>query len=264
MWFTKFILSICCLGTLLNAPISFAENNSSTKIEIVVGMGIRPPFLSLSEQSGAGLDILNVMNTVQQQFLFIHKELPSKRRIQAFNEAWIDIMMWDNASSGWQECPLTASSPLVSSKDVYITFKEENRTQSFFDDLSKQRIVMVNGFHYKFADFETDIETLTNRFNLKLVRTEEAVIKMILAKRAEIGVVSETALNWFLIRYPQHYSNMFISEKYDTAYNRHFLVPENGIIEVDDINQILKLADSKGLLSPIYKKYGLTKPSFGN
>jgi len=78
----------------------------------------------------------------------------------------------------------------------------------------------------------------------------------------EVGVVSETALNWFLIRYPQHRSTILVSEKYDTAYSRNFLLPSNGIINIEDINNILKVADSKGLLAPIYNKYGLKKPPF--
>jgi len=260
MSLAKSILVTLCIIVTLNIPVSFAENNSSTRIEVIVGMGVRPPFLSLSEESGAGLEILAVMNAVQQQFFFAHKEVPSKRRVQAMDEAWIDTIMWDNAAWGWQTLDIESSGPLVKSKDVYITLKKENRSQNFFDEISTKKIAMVNGFHYKFANFETDIKKLKQRFSISLVRTEEAVLKMILAERAEVGVVSETSLNWFLIRYPQHRSTIFVSEKYDTAYSRNFLVPSNGIINVDDINEILKLADSKGLLAPIYNKYGLKKP----
>jgi len=247
---------------MFNIPVSFAENNSSTRIEVIVGMGVRPPFLNLSEKSGAGIEILAVMNAVQQQFFFVHKEVPSKRRVQAIDEAWVDTIMWDNAAWGWQTLDMVSSTPLVNSKDVYIALKQENRGQNFFDDFSTEKIAMVNGFHYKFANFETDIKKLKQRFSLSVVRTEEAVLKMILAERAEVGIVSETALNWFLIRYPQHRSTILVSEKYDTAYSRNFLLPSNGIINIEDINNILKVADSKGLLAPIYNKYGLKKPPF--
>ena len=120
----------------------------------------------------------------------------------------------------------------------------------------------MNGYHYRFADFETDVDKLSARFNLSIVRTEEAAIKMTVTNRVEATIVSDTSLGWFLLRNPEYHSKILTSDKYDTAYSRHFLVKKNSFIKVSELNDILLSADEKGLLAPIYKKYGLTKPSF--
>jgi len=250
------------LASFLNMPCSNASEQSIEQIEVVVGFGVRPPFLDESEQNGAGPDILAVLNIIQEKFNFIYKPIPSQRKIQAIKESWVDIFMWDNLAWGWKDSAMQASNSLVNSKDVYIALAEAHRTQHFFNDLTKRKISFVNGYHYKTADFETDVDKLSTRFNLSMVRTEEAALKMVLAKRVEVSIVSETALNWFLIRYPKYRSKILISETFDTQYSRHFLVSNKSVITVSEINQFLTLADKKGLLAPIYRKYGLEKPNF--
>jgi len=250
------------LVSLLNMPCSEASERSIERINVVIGLSVRPPFLDVSEQRGAGPDILAVLNIVQEQFNFLYKAIPTQRKVQAITESWTDVSMWDNLSWGWKSYPMQASNPLVNSKDVYIALAEDNRTQHFFDDLTKRKFAFVNGYHYKIAGFETNVDKLSTRFDLSIVRTEEAAVKMVLAKRVEVTVVSETALNWFLIRYPKYRSKILISETFDTQYSRHFLTSNKSVIKVSEINQFLTLADKKALLAPIYRKYGLNKPNF--
>jgi len=243
-------------------PCSFASEQAIERIDVVVGLSVRPPFLDVSEQNGAGPDMLAVLNIVQEQFNFLYKAIPSQRKVQAIKESWTDVSMWDNLSWGWKSPPMQASTSLVNSKDVFIALTDENRTQHFFNDLTKRKLAFVNGYHYKIADFETNVDKLSTRFDLSMVRTEEAALKMVLAKRVEVSIVSETALNWFLIRYPKYRSKIFISETFDTQYSRHFITSNNSVIKVSELNQFLTLADKKGLLAPIYRKYGLVKPNF--
>jgi len=247
---------------LLNMPCSFASEQAIERIDVIVGLSVRPPFLDVSEKNGAGPDILTVLNMVQEQFNFIYKPIPSQRKVQAIKEGWVDVSMWDNLSWGWKSSAMQASNSLVNSKDVFIALTDDIRTQHFFDDLTKRKLSFVNGYHYKIADFETNVDKLSTRFDLSMVRTEEAAVKMVLAKRVEVSIVSETALNWFLIRYPKYHSKILISEIFDTQYSRHFLASNKSVIKVSEINQFLTLADKKGLLAPIYRKYGLEKPNF--
>ncbi len=261
----KFLISnllLLFLASLLSMSCSFANEHSIDRIDVIVGLSVRPPFLDTSEKNGAGPDILTVLNIVQEQFNFLYKVIPSNRKIQAIQEHWIDVSMWDNLSWGWKSPLMKASNSLVNSKDVFITLSGENRTQDYFNDLTKRKLAFVSGYHYKIADFETDIEKLVARFDLSMVRTEEAVVKMVLAKRVEVSIISETALNWFLIRYPKYHSKLLVSEAFDTQYSRHFLVPDKSVIKVSEINHFLDIADKKGLLAPIYRKYGLVKPTF--
>ncbi len=259
----KFLTNYLLLFFLFTfSPLPFAQVQYTDKIDIFVGATTRPPFLSVSEKSGAGLEILSVLNTVQSKFHFIPKSIPPQRRIQSMEEGWVQVTMWDNINWGWQKINVEASIPLVQSKDVFIALAIEERTQVFFDDVKSKKLAWVNGFHYKIASFETDPDKLAAKFDLSLVRNEEAAVEMVLAKRVDVSIVSETGLNWFLIRYPEYRAKILVSEMFDTQYSRHFLVSNSSIIKTKELNQYLQIADKKGLLAPIYAKYGLNKPPF--
>lgn len=231
-------------------------------IEVKVGSGPRPPFLNEENMSGAAPEILNAMNRVQNQFKFVLVSVPIKRRIQSLLDGWVDVVMWDNPAWGWHDDHLLKSVALVSSKDIFLALKKEHRDQQFFVDLTNKRLVAVHGYHYKFANFITELSQLSKLFDITLVRSEEITINMLLAKRAEVAVVSTIVLNWFLLRYPEFDDKFLVSERFDTQYERFFLVPKSSPIQPNEINEILAKADKQGLLSVIYQRYGLEKPDF--
>lgn len=256
-------LLLLLLLSLINIPNSYAREQSSERIDIIVGLSVRPPFLEVPHH-GAGPDILVALNKVQDKYNFTYQAIPSKRKVQAINEGWIDISMWDNVLWGWEKGTMQASVPLIDSKDVYIALAEKGRSQDFFDELTQRKLAFVSGYHYKIANFETNIDKLSSRFNLSIVQNEESAIYMVLAKRVEISIVSKTALDWFLIQNPVYQAKIIVSKTFDTQYSRHILATNNSLIEVSEVNHFLALADNKGLLAPIYKKYGLVKPTFSH
>lgn len=245
----------------VHVPPLFGAKPYIEQIDVIVGLSVRPPFLDISNK-GAGPEILEALNKVQQQFNFKYKAIPSNRKVQAIKENWVDIVMWDNLSWGWQGKSMQASLPLVKSKDIYIALHGENRDQGFFNDLPNKKLAFVYGYHYRVTDYEIDVDKLSARFDSSIVRNEEASIKMILTQRVDVAVVSETALNWFLIKYPNYHAKLMTSDIFDNEYSRHFIISKNAMIKISEINHYLSLADKKGLIAPIYQKYGLKKPSF--
>ncbi|MEW6990090.1 substrate-binding periplasmic protein [Colwelliaceae bacterium 6441] len=261
-------LSVVLITLLVFAPLSKGKQQQltsaeSTVITIQVGAGVRPPFLidnNKHQYQGAGPEILQALNQIQQQFYFVMNEIPSKRKTAAVSDGRLDIIMWDNVNWGWRDESFVQSSELVRSKDIYFTFNDNNKSQDYFDNFNNKKLAMVIGYHYKVANFIVDIQTLKKNFNVTMVRNEEASIRMAIAGRVDIAIVSETALNWYLLRFPQYTSKILIADKYDTQYSRHFVLPEDAAIKPFEINNLLMLADKKGLLAPIYRKYGLVKP----
>lgn len=239
---------------------SFA--NSYNRIQINVGAGVRPPFLLEDNTQGVGPDIIHALNLIQEQFIFQLVPVPIKRRTQSLYEGWVDIMMWDNSKWGWEQESLQHSQPLIHAKDVFIARTDKYQSQDVFDELSSHSLAMVHGYHYKFVNFETDPIKLNQSFSITLVRTEEDSINLLLSKRVDVAVASDVALAWHFKKYPQSQSKIMISEKYDTEYMRYFLVPASSPISAKELDELLILADNKGLLAPIYEKYGLDKPSF--
>jgi len=203
------------------------------------------------------------MNKVQKDYRFIYSPIPIKRRVRALYEGQVDIMMWDNPAWGWSNTKIIESSlPLASAADKYLALNTPANNQSIFEHLNNFRIAAVHGFHYTFTNFETDIEKLQKLFNLTLVRTEEESILMTLKGKTDISVASTIAINWFLLRNPQYRDKILVSNKSDSEYKRYFLTLATSPITTSELNNILKLAHNKNLLSPIYEKYGIEQPNF--
>lgn len=255
-----FCIAQLCFAQSLDSAVHSIDDEK--RIHIIVGMGSRPPFLDIHGEQGAGPDVLNALNQAQEHFYFKHKYIPTKRKVKMVEEGWIDIMMWDNRSWSWESSNVSSSAALVHSKDIFIALKERAQTEQFFDSLENKSISVVRGYHYQFLDFDTNFEKFSDKYKIASVRTEEAVIKMVLAGRAHVGVVSDTSLSWFLIRYPEYQTKIIQSEKIDKFYSRHFVIPNQSVLTANELNDILKAADQKGLLSPIYQRYGLNKPDF--
>lgn len=249
----KFILSR--IGMLASLLVLLSLNSYATSINVKVGAGVRPPFL-INKTQGMGPEIISALNLVQNKFNFELVLVPISRRKQSLEESWIDIIMWDNINWGWDKSNLTSSKPLLASKDIFITHSAKTKNQSYFNSFENKRICGVNGYHYKFMHFQTDYAYLKTLFDIVLVRTEEESIKMALLDRCDISVVSESALNWFLKLNPEHKNDIMSSERFDTQYTRHFLVPQYAPISVTEIDDILDKLKQLGLLAPIYQKYG--------
>ncbi|NVK26273.1 MAG: transporter substrate-binding domain-containing protein [Gammaproteobacteria bacterium] len=229
----------------------------ANKIHVKVGAGIRPPFL-LADGSGMGPEILNAFNLVQTEFHFELIPVPIGRRTMSLQEGWVDIIMWDNLNWGWDlSSGLLASKPLLHSKDFFVTsLANDKKEQDYFDSFHNKVICAVNGYHYKFLDYQTDYKLLKDKFNIILVRTEEESIKMALYKRCDISVVSQSALNWFYKSNPAQRKALLASNKLDTQYSRNFLVPPYSPISIEELNTIYDKAQKLKLLSPIYQTYG--------
>ncbi|MGJ8692938.1 MAG: substrate-binding periplasmic protein [Thalassotalea sp.] len=245
---------ITLLPIILCLILSFSA--TSQKIHIKVGAGIRPPFL-LANNNGLGIDILNAFNLVQSQFTFELIPVPIARRVESLREGWVDIVMWDNIQWGWDEhFSLIQSTPLLTTKDTFVSFFSENKDQSYFNNLKNKRICAVNGYHYKLFNYETDYRKLKSQYNISLIRTEAESIKMALLKRCDISIASLSAIDWFLTSNPDAREKLIISEKFDTQYSRHFLVPKYASISVEEVNAIYYKAKELNLLAPIYHRYG--------
>ncbi|WP_448211561.1 substrate-binding periplasmic protein [Colwellia sp. MEBiC06753] len=247
-----------CIG-ICPIAIANAQTDPLTAINIKVGAGIRPPFLISTEQ-GMGPEILDALNIAQDKFNFELVPTPISRRGQSIKEGWVDIVMWDNIKWGWDISELGVSIPLLYSKDVFISHVSPEKSQDYFESFNNKQLCGVNGYHYRFLNYQTNIEDLLKQLEITLVRTEEESIKMALHKRCDISIASESAIAWFLTQYADYKNQLLVSDKFDTEYTRNFLIPSYAAISVEELNSIIKKANQLNLLTPIYQKYGQVNP----
>lgn len=176
----------------------------------------------------------------------------------------VHIATFSNLNWGFDSKKVDSSYNVIYSKDLYIAFSDKNKDQSFFKKVGKVKTVVVLGFHYKFANFILNQDTLRNIYNTMTTFSEPNVINMILNKRAEIGAVSSSLLDYLKYKNKMQYDSLLISENWDTKYARQYLVNKKAPISVTELNELFIILYKNGTLKKIYQNYGLEVPKFPN
>ncbi|MEI8642317.1 hypothetical protein P4S68_19895 [Pseudoalteromonas sp. Hal099] len=78
-----------------------------------------------------------------------------------------------------------------------IRWHKTPKKQSYFDDLHALTKAGVLGYSYRFADFKTDAQYLSDEHQVSLTIDEFNVVKMLLLKRADVGVLNNIAYQYF-------------------------------------------------------------------
>lgn len=217
------------------------------QVSVAVAKACQEP-LTFEDGSGISLDIIKELNTLQDKYEFTHEFLPTKRLQSLAQEKKIHIAAFSNLSWGWDKNKVSRSSDLISDKDVFFTLKKEGRDRSFFESIESKSIVGVKGFHYNFK-----------KSSFIGVQSEKSVVEMVLLERAEVGVVSIFTLQYLFLIDPEKYSKLLVSKKYDSEYDRYFVLMNDSPIQIEELNSLLKKMKAMGRFKSIFEKYGLTQ-----
>jgi len=256
-----------CLSGLIQAfVVSLLCINShwaygSTPIEIKVGGYLFAPFIQTKQKQPTGLtpDLIELLNTQQTEFNFVLVSTSPKRRYIDFERNVFDAIFFENKNWGWQDKPILPSKVFLSGGEVYITLNSQFKDQSFFSDLKEKSLLGILGYHYGFAQFNSDEAWLKHHFKIELVNYPSTLINQILAKKAQIGVITESYLyNRFKLN-PSLKPKILISNKRDQEYKHTILVRENSPLTIEKINSLLEKIKQNGELKLLLKNYGLSK-----
>ncbi len=234
-----------------------SEGNTVT---VKVGGYAFPPFVELSDNkkpSGITLDLIKKMNTFQQKYRFEFVLTSPKRRYQSFENGMYDLIFFESMVWGWQGKNVAASKVFLQGGEVYITKKTPEKNQFYFNDFKGKSMAGILGYHYQFADFNSDRTFLESRYNMKLFNRHSAIFKPIITGRIDIAVVTLSYLKNYLKTHPEIKDQIMISKKYDQIYNHTVLVRQNANPSVHDINHLLDEMGQQGLLKALWERYGI-------
>ncbi len=256
-----------CISGLIQAfVVSFLFINSQwayglEPIEIKVGGYLFAPFIQTKQKQPTGLtpDLIQLLNTQQTEFNFVLVATSPKRRYIDFKRNVFDAIFFENKNWDWQDKPILASKVFLSGGEVYITLNSQFKDQSFFTDLKKRSLLGILGYHYGFAQFNSDETWLKRNFKIELVNYPSTLINQIMAKKAQIGVITESYLyNRFKLN-PSLKPQILISNKRDQEYEHTILVRENSPLTIEKMNKLLDEIKENGELEVLLKNYGLSK-----
>ncbi len=229
-------------------------------ITVSVGMYPFAPFVEttgVGKEEGMTLDLIIALNKLQKKYRFEVIRIPPKRRYQSYKDGHYDVIFYENKAWGWQDIPIEASKVYQSGGEVYVALKKPERGQEYFSDFREKRMMGILGFHYGFADFNSDEKYLVEHFQMQLSRDNDKNLTMLLKGRGDIVVVTKAYLQRYLLNNPLAKKKLLISEKLDQEYQHTVLVRPELDPSVDDINRMLEALDASGALTKLLIKYGI-------
>lgn len=174
-----------------------------------------------------------------------------------------DVIFFENSSWGWEALPVETTPPILKEEEVYVALSKPGRDMSFFDNLSQRRIIAIAGFHYGFANHETDTAKLEQRFDIEFSDNPSRSLELIKADRpsvAEIAVVGRAYLRQHFKKHPEDRSKFLVSQGADQTYHLQVIVRKEAPVNADDISRLIAPLVANGTYLTLVEKWGLQLP----
>ncbi|NMP78379.1 ABC transporter substrate-binding protein [Pseudoalteromonas arctica] len=248
---------------LLFVLLTFTKPSLSktVDIDVLVEDGYFPIIINAQKKQGFAPEFIKILNGAQQEFNFVLNSLPVKRLALSVEKNNFDVLFL----MALQWIPLSAQENIektefytITKNELY-TLKENTNEQAYFDDITSLTKVGVLGYSYQFAGFNTDAEFLSEEHQVSLTIDEFNVVKMLLLKRAEVGVLNNIAYQYFKNQNTFNMDLLYKSNVPDAVYKTHFLVnSKSNKITSNKMDEILSLPTAQIQLQKLLDKYGVS------
>ncbi|MBH0027845.1 ABC transporter substrate-binding protein [Pseudoalteromonas sp. SWN29] len=235
--------------------------SKTVNINILVEDGYFPIIIDAQKQQGLAPEFIKILNDSQIEFNFILNSLPVKRLSKSVEQGHFDVLFL----MALQWIPQSVRSNVMQSSFYMITknelyaLKENAKNQDYFNDLRALTKVGVLGYSYHFAGYNTDAYYLSEEHGVSLTIDEYNVVKMLLLKRANIGVLNSIAYQYFKDQKAFDMSLLYKSEIPDAAFDTHFLVnTKQNKISASKIDAILNSSVIQPQIKNLLDKYGVS------
>lgn len=218
-----------------------------------------PPYVFKSDEqlrkTGLLAGLLDALNQQQAAFRFVMVPTSIKRRFGDFQQGRVDLAIFENPEWGWQDIAHSAVDMGLEDSEVFVSRAEPGRDQHYFERLEGKRLALYHGYHYAFADFNSEPEYLITRFKAILTHSHDSNLLMVLRGRADIALVTRSYIGDFLDRYREYAGQLLISERIDQHYRHHVLLRPGAPISADQISEMLETLRRNGRLAEIFGRY---------
>ncbi|VXC36474.1 Amino acid ABC transporter substrate-binding protein, PAAT family [Pseudomonas sp. 8Z] len=219
--------------------------------EVRVGGYDFPPYLFRPESAqprGLLVDLLPLLNSMQSDYRFVLVPTSASRRYRDLSSGRFDLMLFESSLWGWQGTPHLSVPLPIEDAELYVALAEPGRDQSYFDDLTNKRMALYRGYHYRFADYNSDPDLLGRRFSAQMTYSHDSNLHMVLMGRADVAVITRSYLHMYAGHNPYNAEHLLISQRVDQLYQLQVLLRPDAVLDVPQVNALLR----KLLLNPTF------------
>ncbi|WP_158638063.1 substrate-binding periplasmic protein [Shewanella donghaensis] len=225
-----------------------------------VGGYLFAPYVNVTNEGlfqGFTIDLINALNNQQSKVDFQFVNTSIENRYQAYELGRFDLMLFESKIWGWENFNPEFIPLDIKDGEVYITLRDELKNQDYFNSFAGKSLSLVSGYHYKFAEWNTNTSVLSTHFDIQFVHTNKASIESVVKGRADIAPVTYSYLKHYFLINPKAESKLLISDRFDQQYTHSVLLNPNAIVSAAEIKQWLAGIKDSGQLRRIAEKYNV-------
>lgn len=255
------LLRAWLLGTLLVALAAAVHAQQ----EVHIGAAHFPPYTirpEKGEDSGLLPELAAALNRLQNTYHFVLVPTSLPRRFQDFKQGRTDMAIFENPQWGWQSLPHLSVDMGLEDAEVFVARQEPGRDQRYFDSLEGKRLALFSGFHYAFAQFDADPDTLARKWHATLTYSHDSNLQMVLRGRADIALVTRSYVSDYLRRNPELAADYLVSERVDQVYHHYAILSLQAPISGEQLAGYLRELAANGELAKIFDPYRIALVGF--
>lgn len=252
------------LNHFLLIILIFLSNRVIAEVQTIkVGAYIFPPYFEKEtlQKAGAIVDLINLLNKSQTDFNFEVYETSPKRRYQDFLSGKYDVILFESPLWGWDKYKdkISFYGDTVVDEEVFITSQKKFKEfgDSYFEDLKGKSIGVFLGYHYKFANYNSDETYLRKNFNAYVSSSHVRNIISVSKERVDLAIVTRSFINMYLLESPQLREVIYVSKTYDQQYLMKIGIRNNYSVNELKIKKVIDKVVQTEEYKNILKKYFL-------
>ncbi|QQQ52347.1 ABC transporter substrate-binding protein [Pseudomonas syringae] len=242
-------------GVMLFIPLMATPQVFAAQIVRVAAVHFPPYMVRPEKGEDAGLlpKLVNALNGEQDEYEFVMIPTSVPRRFRDFTEGRFDLAVFENPEWGWKDIPHEQLDMGLEDAEVYVARRVEGRGQDYFDTLADKRLALFSGYHYGFANFNTDQKYLSEHFTITSTYSHDSNLLMVVRGRADIAPVTRSYLIDFMAHNKEEAAQLMVSDRIDQVYRQYALLRPNGSIDVPHFKQLLERLRADGQLAKIFE-----------
>ncbi len=243
---------------ILALLLAFAAAGQPVQSGELVRVGAYPFLPFVDKSGGLTADLVLAMNAFQNDYTFQLVNTSTSRRYRDMADGAFSMVLFENIKWGWDPNLVHASKVFLKGDgEVFVALRKAGRGQEYFKTLNDKRILGVTGYHYGFANLDTDSKRLAQRFQISFSPDNAVSLRNLLAERGDLAVITRSYLKSFLVKEPQLAARFLVSEKFDQAYAHTAVVRKGSKPTPEELDALFEKMESAGTLKQLWMRYGL-------
>ncbi|WP_417665887.1 hypothetical protein [Pseudidiomarina sp.] len=235
--------------------LGFALQAVAEPINVRVAAYEFPPYYSDTMDSHVVGEMLNELNRIQDKYLFtLERVAPNGRYFALSEKGCCDLILFEDPGWGWQnaEYRVEVTEPLLIGRERFVTMKQINRGQQFFETKGL-RFGGIVGYHYPFAANEKDNRVLEEQYGIYLTHSHHANLRMLMNGRLDLIMLTDNFIQTMLTETERE--QLLLSDKPFGVYKLRTVISTVKALNPEDFKLFLKQLKRQGKLEEIYQRF---------